>query len=201
MGNNRAIWKHEVRQVKDIADELVRAQKLRFGWRVFVPPLAINDYLRYLRRRRILRKNLIFTRQLAFEVATNVNEGKEHAWETRRIEIKTQEILNKEKKGYYTDKIRHKQLNEIKLLIDYYLELMKTDQSNYPEIVRAIYPSKGSYLSFLNKLQSLEEEVIQASITTMRKGTKKERRKWFEKVRMTTKKVRMAELDRIYLKQ
>ena len=194
----RSIWKHEVRQANYIADALVRSQKMKFSWRVFVPPLAANDYLRYHHRRRVLRKNLIFTKQLAFEVAKNIYEGHEPAWETRRIEIKTQEILNKEKKGYYTDKIRHKQLNEIRLLIDYYLELLKTDQSKYTDIVKAIYPSKGSYLSFLNKLQNLEEEVIQASITTMRKGTKKERRKWFEKVRATTKQVRQAEIDKIY---
>jgi hypothetical protein len=78
---------------------------------------------------------------------------------------------------------------------------MNTDQSKYAEIVKAIYPSKGNYLSFLNKLQKLEEEVIQAAITTMRKGTKKERREWFDKVRATTKKVRVAELDKIYAEQ
>ena len=198
MKNFRAIWKHEVRQINAIARPLVEAQKAKLSWRILIPPLLIKDYIHYRNRLRVLRKNLIFTRQLAFDVAKNIFDGKERAWEKRRIEIKTQEILDKEKKGYYTDKIRRKQFNEIELLIDYYLELMNTDQSKYAEIVKAIYPSKGNYLSFLNKLQKLEEEVIQAAITTMRKGTKKERREWFDKVRATTKKVRMAELDKIY---
>jgi hypothetical protein len=198
MKNFRAIWKHEVRQINAIARPLVEAQKVKLSWRILIPPLLIKDYIHYRNRLRVLRKNLIFTRQLAFDVAKNIFDGKERAWEKRRIEIKTQEILDKEKKGYYTDKIRRKQFNEIELLIDYYLELMNTDQSKYAEIVKAIYPSKGNYLSFLNKLQKLEEEVIQAAITTMRKGTKKERREWFDKVRATTKKVRMAELDKIY---
>jgi hypothetical protein len=198
MKNFRAIWKHEVRQINAIAHALVEARKVKFSWRVLIPPLVIKDYIHYRNRLRVLRKNLIFTKQLAFDVAKNIFDGKEHAWEKRRIEIKTQEILDKEKKGYYTDKIRRKQFNEIELLIAYYLELMKTDQSKYAEIVKAVYPSKGNYLSFLNKLQKLEEEVIQAAITTMRKGTKKERREWFEKVRATTKKARIAELDKIY---
>jgi hypothetical protein len=34
--------------------------------------------------------------------------------------------------------------------------------------------------------QEVEEEVIQAAITTMRKGTKKERRLWFDRVRAAT---------------
>jgi hypothetical protein len=50
----------------------------------------------------------------------------------------------------------------------------------------------------LHHLQKLEEEVIEAAITTVRKGTKKERRQWFEKVRAATKKVRLAEIDKIY---
>jgi hypothetical protein len=60
------------------------------------------------------------------------------------------------------------------------------------------YASKGSYLNFLNGRQRVEGEVIQAAITTMRKGTKKERRLWFDKVRKATKKIRMEEADRLY---
>jgi hypothetical protein len=198
MGKFRAIWKHEVRQTNDIARSLVETHKVTFGWKVFIAPLLINDYIRYRNRLRVLRKNLIFTKQLAFDAAKNIFQGKEHAWEIRRIEIKTQEILDKEKKGFYTEKIRRKQFNEIEALINYYLDLMKTDQSRYQKMIKAIYPSKGNYLAFLNGLQKLEEEAIQAAITTMRKGTKKERREWFDKVRATTKNVRVAEVDKIY---
>ena len=56
----------------------------------------------------------------------------------------------------------------------------------------------GNYLAFLNGLQKAEEEVIQAAMTTMRKGTKKDRRQWFQKVKETTKQVRMAEAEQIY---
>jgi hypothetical protein len=44
----------------------------------------------------------------------------------------------------------------------------------------------------------MEEDVIQAAITTMRKGTKKDRRQWFQNVKEATKSVRRAEADKIY---
>jgi hypothetical protein len=89
-------------------------------------------------------------------------------------------------------------LREIEFLIDHYLELLGTNQPGYKESIKAAYTSKGSFLAFLHSLQKLEEEVIQAAIATMRKGTKKERRLWFEKVRAATKKIRMKAADRIY---
>ncbi|MBW2479250.1 MAG: NF038143 family protein, partial [Deltaproteobacteria bacterium] len=98
----------------------------------------------------------------------------------------------------YTDKIRNRQLREFEFLIDHYLELLGTNQSGYKNALKATYTAKGSFLAFLNRLQKVEEEVIQAAIATMRKGTKKERRLWFDQVRAATKKVRMAAADRIY---
>jgi uncharacterized damage-inducible protein DinB len=103
-----------------------------------------------------------------------------------------------EKKGFYTEKIRRKQLSEIELLIQHYLGLFSSRQSTYPAIIKEKYPSKGNYLAFLSALQKAEEDVIQAAITTMRKGTKKDRRQWFQKIKETTKKVRNAEAEEIY---
>jgi hypothetical protein len=47
-------------------------------------------------------------------------------------------------------------------------------------------------------VKRLEEDVIQAAISSMRKGTKTDRRRWFEKVKATTKQIRLAEADHIY---
>ena len=196
----RAIEKYETRQTDKIAKKLIDSQKIKFGWRTIVFPLFIYDYIRYLKRLRVLRKNLFFTKQLALGAARNIYQGKERAWETRLVEIKTKEILDKEKKGFYTEKIRNKQLNEIELLVDHYIDLLNSNQSSYAKAIKAKYSSKGGYLEFLNKLKKIEAEVIQAAITTMRKGTKKERRQWFEKVKQATKKIRMQEADKIYEK-
>ena len=76
--------------------------------------------------------------------------------------------------------------------------MLSSNQPSYKNAIKAKYAAKGSYLHFLNSLKKVEEEVIQAAITTMRKGTKKERRLWFDKVRAATKKIRMNDADKIF---
>ncbi|MBW2584069.1 MAG: NF038143 family protein [Deltaproteobacteria bacterium] len=201
MANMRNIWQHEVRQADRVAAALTETSKVKSGWRTLLLPLFMADYFGHLGRKRRTRKNLLFTRQLAFDAAKNVQKTKEPAWEIRKYEIKTQEILDKEKKGLYTDKIRRKQLLEIEFLMNHYLDLFNTDGSSYQAVIIAKYPSRGRYQEFLNRLQKTEEEVIQAAIGTVRQGSKKERRLWYDKVRRMTKKFRMEEADRIYAEQ
>jgi hypothetical protein len=198
MKSFNAIKKYEIRQTGQIASALIDRPKSKFHWRTIILPLFIYDFIRYRRRLQVLRKNLFFTKKFALEAAHNIHQGKERAWEIRQIEIKTKDVLDKEKKGFYTEKIRSRQLREIEFLIDYYLDLMGTDQSGFKGSIKAKYTSKGSFLNFLSSLQKVEEEVIQAAISTMRKGSKKERRLWFDKVRAATKKIRMNAADRIY---
>jgi hypothetical protein len=198
MKSYSAIKKHEIRLTGQIARALIEIKKSKFNWRIIVFPFSIYDFIRYRRRLHVLRKNLFFTKQFALAASNNIHQGKDRAWEIRQIEIRTKDILDKEKKGFYTEKIRNKQLREIAILIDHYLDLISSNQPSYKDAIKAKYTSKGRYLTFLNSLQKAEEEVIQAAITTMRKGTKKERRMWFNKVRAATKKTRMETADRIY---
>jgi hypothetical protein len=199
MKNFRVIWKHEVQQVDRIVKALLENKKVALDWKIILLPIFLNKVYQYRKDLRFTRKNILYTKRFAFDAAKNISQGKDQAWEFRQIEIKTQEVLNNEKKGFYTEKIRRKQLSEIELLIKHYLDLFSSNQTTYPEIIKDKYPSKGNYLTFLSALQKAEEEVIQAAITTMRKGTKKDRRQWFQKIKETTKKIRSAEADRIFL--
>ncbi len=199
MSNFRAIWKHEVKQADHISKRLLANKKVNINWKIVLLPVFLYSVYHYRKDLRFTRKNLLLTKQLAFDAAKNISQGKERAWEFRKIEIKTQEILDKEKKGFYTEKIRRKQLSEIQLLMNHYLDLFGSTQSRYAAIIKEHYPSKGNYLAFLNTLHKAEEDVIQAAVTTMRKGTKKDRREWFQQVKQTTKQVRMAEADKIYM--
>ncbi|MGD8290591.1 MAG: NF038143 family protein [Desulfobacterales bacterium] len=198
MTSLKAIKKHEINQTRQISTALIDIHKSKFKWRVIVFPFFIYDTIGYCKRIHVLRKNLFFTKRFALEASKNIHQGKDRAWEFRQIEIKTGDILNKEKKGFYTDKIRSKQLREIDFLIDHYLDLLSSNPTSYTDAIRVKYTSKGSYLNFLNKLQKVEEEVIQAAISTMRKGTKKERRLWFDKIRSTTRTIRLKFADEIY---
>jgi hypothetical protein len=156
------------------------------------------DIVHYRYRLWVLRKNILYTRKLAFEAAQNIISGQDQGWQVRRIEIKTREALDRDKSGQYTEKVRRKQLSEIDLRITHYTDLINSGKLRYPQMIKAVYPARGKYLSFLNNLRKLEEEVIQAAVSTTRKGTKKERRMWFDKVKSITRDVRVAEAERLY---
>lgn len=199
MGNSRAIWKHEVNQADKIARDLIDASRIKLGWRILLLPNFIVDYIRFKKSLMLTRKNFLFTKRFAFNAAKQIYRGENRAEQVRFIEIKTTKLLDKERKGYYTEKIRRKQLQEIEQLIDHYLRLLRSNKNKYAEMIRAIYQSRKEYLSFLNALQKVEQEVIQAAITTMKKGSKQERLNWFGKVEEAFKKARMEEAEKIFL--
>jgi hypothetical protein len=172
--------------------------RARLGWRALtVLPLLIVQ-VRFLRRLSFTRKNLLFTRRLALEGARAVCNGSNPTQEMRRIEAQTGEMRNGHTKGYYTDKVRKRQLREIELLMTHYVRLLGSESASYEAVIRDSYTTKKEYRSFLKQLQEKEQEVIQASVRSLKKGSKRERIAWFEKVRETTEKVRREELERIY---
>jgi len=193
-----SIWNHEINVANKIARNLIETKRVKFDWRILIPPLFLRDYFRYKKSLILTRKNLLFTKKLSFDAAKEIFQGKDRSFEIRSIEIKTKNILNKDKKGFYTEKIRRKQLHEIDLLITHYLGLLKSRKSKYDEMIKTFYQTKGKYLSFLNRLQNAEQEVIQASITTIKKRSKKNRIQWFKKVEETSKKAMMEEVEKIF---
>jgi hypothetical protein len=198
MRNSRTIWNHEVCQADRISKNLLDSKKVELNWKILVLPVFLYGVYHFRKNLRFTRKNLLFTKKLAFEASKSIFQGQERAWEIRAIEIKTNEILSKNRQGVYTAEIQRKQMSEIELLIDHYLQLLRSDQSSYPEVLKSAYPTKGKYLNFLNRLHKAEAETIQASIDTIHRGTKKDRREWFQKMKEATKKIRMAESDKIY---
>jgi hypothetical protein len=135
---------------------------------------------------------------MAFDAVKEIKGGESHGTQIRLIEIKTKKLLDRERKGYYTEKVRRKQLKEIEMLMDHYLRLLDSQGKNYPEMLRAAYPSKEQYLFFLRKLQKAEQEVIQAAVTTMRKASKQERVRWFRRLEEAVKEVRMEEAEMLF---
>ncbi len=198
MGNERTIWNHEVNQANKIARSLVDARKIKFGWQILLLPNFLIRYIYYKKNLVLTRKNLLFTKRIAFDAAKEIAGGGSHATQVRLVEIKTKKLLDKERKGYYTEKLRRKQLHEIELLIDHYLNLLNSKGKNHAELVKAEYPSKEKYVSFLNRLQRAEQGVIQAAITSMKKGSKQERVAWFTRLTTASKEARGEEVEQIF---
>lgn len=198
MGNSRAIWNHEVDQAKRVAQSLVDASGIKFGWRILLLPHFLIHYMFYKKNLILTRKNLLFTKRMAFDAAKEIEGGGSHAMQIRLIEIKTKKLIDKERKGYYTEKLRRKQLSEIALLIRHYQNLLNVKGKNYAELVRATYPSKQKYITFLNELKKAEQEVIQAAITSMKKGSRQERLAWFRRLEGATNEARREEVEHIF---
>ena len=198
MGNDRTIWKHEVTQANKIARSLVDARRIKFGWRILLLPNFLIHYMYYKKNLILTRKNLLFTKRMAFDAAKEIAGGGSRATQIRLIEIKTKKLLDRERKGNYTEKLRRKQLNEIALLIDHYRDLLNSRGKDHAELVRAQYPSKEKYTSFLNKLQEAEQAVIQAAITSVKTGSKQERVAWFGTVEEVSKEARIEEVKQIF---
>ncbi|MFH1625642.1 MAG: NF038143 family protein [Pseudomonadota bacterium] len=199
MGNLRVIWKHEVRQADKIARSLLETRRAKVGWKIFVLPFLLYDYISFRKTLIPTRKNILFTKRLAFNAATEILRGKERALEIRLIEIDTRKILDKERKGYYTEKVRRKQLHEIELLLDHYLDLANSNGTTYEDMVKLTYQSEKGYLSFLSKLHQTERDVIHAAVTTMRRGSKRGRESWFATLDKAIRQVRQEEVERIFL--
>jgi hypothetical protein len=198
MGNSQAVWNHEKDQADKIARRLIETKRVELGWRALFLPFLLMDYIPFRRSLSLTKKNLLFTKRLAFDAAYEIFRGKDRLLEIGAIDAKTKEILGKEAKGFYTEKVRRKQLHEIQLLIDHYHQLISSNGNSYSGMIQAAYGCKEKYLSFLNRLHKVEQEVIQAAITTMGKGSKKDRVGWFKKVRETSWKVRMEEFEKIF---
>ena len=198
MKNPRIIWNHEVRQADRIARELIRRNDGSLGRRLLLFLISLRAYLRYRRSIAKIRKNLLFTKGLAFDAAKEVLGGKEKFLELRLIEIKTKELLDKGGKGFYTEKVRRKQLQEIELLVDHYIEVLRSEKDRYEERIRECYSTKKKYQSFVNKLHEAEYAVIQASVSSLRKGSKKEREAWFKKVDEASRNAKKQEIEGIF---
>jgi hypothetical protein len=198
MENSRIIWNHEVRQANLIAKMLLDRKKVELNWKIILLPIFLYRVYHFSKNLRFTRKNLLFTKKLAFEASKNIFQGRERPWEIRGIEIKMNAILSKDRQGVYTQEIQHAQLSEIELLIDHYLQLLGADRSSYAQVLKSAYPTKGKYLNFINRLHRAEAEIIQASVDSMRRGTKKDRREWFQQIKEITKKTRTTEADELY---
>ena len=198
MAKSRAIWNYEVKKADKITRHLLENTKLKAGWRILLLPFFLLDFLRYKKNFWVTRKNFLFTKQLAFDGATAICEGGDRSTEIRAIEKKTKDLLDRDKKGLYTEKVRRKQLHEIEILLDHYLGLLRSDKSDYDDMTVASYQTRGKYLTFIDSLQKAEMEVIQAAITTMRKGSKSDRRLWFKRVEDITRQTWMDDAKRIF---
>lgn len=199
MGQAEQIWKNETKSGSRIARILVMGPDRGFNWKVLLSPIQLYDYLNKRRNISVTRKNLLFTRQLALDAAIRVTQGVSLNSEMDAVKAKTRSILDQDKKGLYSKKIRAKQLAEIEFLIDYYIRLINTGRKTHPEMIRQAFSTKNNYKSFVGQIQKHEDDVIRASIVSLHQASKRERQTWFKKLRKVSREIRQQEADDIFM--
>ena len=198
MRQSRNIWNYEVGQADKIARGLLKTENADLNWKTMLAPSQMAGYIRFGRSLHQIRENLLFTKKLAFHAAKEVYRGNDRAHELGLIVIKTRKILDQRKKGLYTEKVRRRQMDEIEWLIDHYLRLLNSNGVTCEERIKDAYSTKRKFLSFLNRLHKLEQDVIRGIVEAVRKGSGKDRLKMYEKVRIVSEKVRTMEAERIF---
>jgi hypothetical protein len=198
MGNPQAIWNYEVKEAEGMARQLLDRNTDPITSRSAISAGGLLNRFRHGRKLKTTRDNLLFTKQLAFDAAREIFQGQDRETRMRSIAAKTKGLLDQDKEGVYTDKIRRKQVREISLLTDHYLGLLQTEEKSYPQMIRTAYQTPERYRSFLDSLEKAEHEVIQASISTVRRGSKMDRVRWFDKVKQVCREARQRELAEIF---
>ncbi|MCF8111831.1 MAG: NF038143 family protein [Desulfobacteraceae bacterium] len=137
-------------------------------WDFLIPIVFILNYMRTKERRELFIRNYLYTKIMALEGARDVELGEiDRQGAIERIRGKTDEALAAESRDIYSEDIREKQMEEIELLMDHYIKLLKAKGSDYAELVRQAYPEREDYRRFLDSLKKAEEAVVEAATRTM----------------------------------
>ena len=180
---------------KSLALSLIRPKTLTV-WEIMIPVIFILNYAKMKQSREVFIQNQIFTKKMALEAALDMRK-KDASKETviAQIESKTKELVASVPGGIYSDDIRSQQLKEMDLLIDHYGKLLNAEGGDYASLVTSAYGSATEYQSFLDQLQSAENEVMGAARRTLGDQTDMATA---EKIESLTASMRAAEVKRLF---
>ncbi|MFA5079218.1 MAG: NF038143 family protein, partial [Dehalococcoidia bacterium] len=153
--------------------------------------------LRHQRSKEAFTLNCMFTKKLALEAAGNMlRSGLTKDESMAEVEQRTSSILSTDRKGVYSEKVRLKQLLEVRLLIDHYQKLITSEGKTYPDMARSAYGDRASFESFLNRLSAAEKEVNRAALQLA--GKNPEAKDFVARMEESVKQVRRRDLDNYF---
>jgi hypothetical protein len=187
---------YEQKLAKLIAQRVVGFPEFT-AWHFCIPILILFSVLKFRRGVAIISLNILFTKELALEAAfAMMNQGQDRQASLARIEDKTTSILEADKQGIYSERIRKKQMFEINLLLDHYLQLLNSEGESYEDLVKNAYQTRDNYEAFLRELTSAEEAVNRAAILTV--GKTEITTEIISKMRTTADEIRQGGAEKIF---
>jgi hypothetical protein len=166
-------------------------------WDFLLPPLFIINLLRHQRSKEAFTLNFMFTKKLALQAAGNMlRSGLTEDESMAEVEQRTTSILSADRKGVYSEKVRLKQMLEVRLLIDHYQKLIASEGKTYPDMVKAAYADRASFESFLRRLTAAEKEVNRSALQLA--GKNPEAKDFVARMEEAVKQVRRRDLDNYF---
>lgn len=192
---HESILAYERSLAKAVASAVIESKPLSV-WEITIPILFVANFFRFKRSREVFTLNFLFTKKLALEAAFEmIKKGHSKDEAMSRIKDKTRNILGSDQKGVYSQKIRHKQLNEMELLIDHYRRLLDADGKDFTSMMKNAYRTRESYDKFLDRLKGAEIEVNRAAKQTVKISTASE---LVSKMEKAAEKIRLARAEKIF---
>lgn len=166
-------------------------------WDFVLPPLFAINLLKHHRSKEAFTLNFMFTKKLALEAAGNMQQfGLTKINSLAEVEKKTLSILSADQKGVYSEKVRLKQMQEIRLLIDHYQKLLVSEGKTYNDMVKTAYVDRESFDAFLHRLSSAEKEVNRAALQLV--GKSAEAKDFVARMEKSVDQIRNRDLDNYF---
>jgi len=190
------IRSQERRLAKAVAKKVVKMPDITI-WVFMVPFIFFFTLLKYRRTHETFVLNMLFTKRLALDAALDIaKKGQSRQDAVAQIDNKTQDILNADNKGIYSEKIRRKQMNEINLLLDHYLKLLGAEGNSYEALVKDAYQNRDNYEAFLRELVPVERAVNRAAIQTV--GASETAYEIVSGMERATERIRAEQAEKIF---
>ena len=162
-----AILSHEQSLARSVAAAVIRSKPLSV-WEVLIPIIFILMFMKSREEREVFVQNLMFTKKMALEAAYKKIQDQCSVEEVMApIEEQTLELVTTAPNGIYSELIRREQLAEIRLLIDHYGRLLKSQGEDFQTLTTRAYPTFSSYVRFLEQLEAAEARVTAAASQTL----------------------------------
>ena len=187
----------EEREVaKEVATDITGTMAVGV-WDFVLPPLFAINLLKHHRSKEAFTLNFMFTKKLALEAAGNMlQSGLTITNSLAEVEKKTSSILSADQKGVYSEKVRLKQMQEIRLLIDHYQQLLMSEGKTYCDMVMSAYKDRESFDTFLHRLSSAEKDVNRAALQIV--GKSAEAKDFVARMEESVNQIRNRDLDNYF---
>ena len=181
------ILEHETAFARNLATYVIDRPKLSV-WMILIPILFVYYFYRFQRYaegRKTFAEHYLMSRTRALDEAFHaLNSGREP------------DIDHLARLSDVPDAIRPFQADVIRVLVNHFVSLLRTDGDDFETLVRSAYRDRTNYLLFLNRLNQTEKEVY-TGLTSHLRETQEEVNTVVRTIELQSEKLRREEAERI----